>query len=117
MRTMTEPSSTTANAHKKNFKDIRYKERMERMRYQASVQHVDRGRVLRQNGDFSGALSEFLRAAEIDPGNETARQEIGRYAVAAAAAHSYRTRRRRSVAAAFAAKRRDEEHQRNRRRP
>ena len=65
------------NAHKKNIKDIRYKERMERMRYQASVQHVDRGRVLRQNGDYSGALSQFLRAAEIDPGNETARQEIG----------------------------------------
>ena len=65
------------NAHKKKLKDIRYKERLERMRFQASIQHVERGRVLRQNGDYSGALSQFLRAAEIDPGNETARQEIG----------------------------------------
>ena len=65
-----------SKAHAKSIKDIRYKERMERMRFQASVQHIDRGRVLRQNGDFSGALREFLRATEIDPGNETARQEI-----------------------------------------
>ena len=65
-----------SKAHAKSIKDIRYKERMERMRFQASVQHVERGRILRQNGDFSGALREFLRATEIDPGNETARQEI-----------------------------------------
>ncbi len=63
-------------AHAKKPKDIRYKTRLERMRFQAAVQHIDRGRVLRQNGDWSGALTSFLRAAEIDPGNQTARQEI-----------------------------------------
>ena len=63
-------------AHEKSIKDLRYKGRLERMRFSAAVQHVDRGRVLRQNGDYSGALTNFLRAVEIDPGNQTARQEI-----------------------------------------
>ena len=63
-------------AAQKSPKDLRYKERLERMRFQAAVQHIDRGRALRQSGDFSGALTNFLRAAEIDPGNQTARQEI-----------------------------------------
>src|SRR5437899_2322018 len=35
----------------KNPKDLRYKTHYETMRFQASVSHVDRGRVLRQNGD------------------------------------------------------------------
>ena len=64
-------------AHNKSPKDIRYKTRLESMRFQAAAQHVDRGRVLRQNGDFSGALTEFVRAAQIDPSNQTAQQEIG----------------------------------------
>jgi general secretion pathway protein D len=65
-----------SNAHQKSPRDLRYKTHLERMRFQAAVQHIDRGRVLRQNGDFSGALTNFLRAAEIDPGNQTAHQEI-----------------------------------------
>lgn len=60
----------------KDPKDLRYKAHFERMRYQASVAHVDRGRVLRQSGDVNGALSEFLRAREIDPANQAAQQEI-----------------------------------------
>jgi general secretion pathway protein D len=63
-------------AHLKKPKDLRYKARFERMRFQAAVAHVDRGRVLKQSGDLNGALSEFVRAYQIDPGNQAAQQEI-----------------------------------------
>jgi len=46
------------------------------MRFQLPPQHVDRGRILRQSGDIAGALNQFTRALEIDPGNEAAAQEI-----------------------------------------
>lgn len=60
----------------KNPKDLRYQAHLERMRFQAGVSHIDRGRVLRQSGDLAGALNEFRRAHEIDPSNQTAQQEI-----------------------------------------
>jgi general secretion pathway protein D len=60
----------------KSPKDLRYKARYERMKFQAAVSHVDRGRVLRQSGDLTGALNEFTRALQIDPSNQTASQEI-----------------------------------------
>jgi general secretion pathway protein D len=60
----------------KDPKEMRYQTHLERMRYQAAVSHIDRGRVLRQSGDLSSALGEFLRAHEIDPSNQTADQEI-----------------------------------------
>lgn len=63
-------------AHAKKPADIRYKERFERLRFQAAVAHVDRGRVLKQSGDLGGAMQEFVRAHEIDAGNQTADQEI-----------------------------------------
>jgi len=56
--------------------DLRYKTHFERMRFQAAAAHVDRGRVLRQNGDVNAALSEFQRAIAIDGGNQAAQQEI-----------------------------------------
>ena len=40
------------------------------------MQHVDRGRVLRQSGDVGGAINEFARALQIDPGNQAAAQEL-----------------------------------------
>jgi general secretion pathway protein D len=55
---------------------LRYQERLDRMRFQAAAVHVDRGRVLRQSGDIAGALNQFTRALQIDPGNEAAAQEI-----------------------------------------
>ncbi len=64
-------------AHNKDPKDMRYTARVDRMRFQAAAQHVDRGRVLRQSGDLAGALNQFTRALQIDPGNESAQQEIG----------------------------------------
>jgi general secretion pathway protein D len=63
-------------AHKKSPGDMRYQTRVDRMRFQAAAQHVDRGRVLRQSGDLAGALNQFTRALQIDPGNESAQQEI-----------------------------------------
>jgi len=64
------------HAHKKKPADMRYTARLDRMRFQAAAMHVDRGRVLRQSGDLAGALNQFTRALEIDPGNEAAEQEI-----------------------------------------
>jgi len=63
-------------AHQKNPGDLRYRERLDRMRFQAAAVHVDRGRVMRQSGDIAGALNQFTRALQIDPGNEAAAQEI-----------------------------------------
>jgi general secretion pathway protein D len=63
-------------AHTKAPGDVRYKTRLERMRGLASAQHVDRGRTLRQNSDYAGAITEFMRALQIDPGDQVAQQEI-----------------------------------------
>jgi general secretion pathway protein D len=64
--------------HATNLKpnDLRYKTNFARMRFQAAAAHVDSGRVLIQNGDLNGAMTQFLRALEINPGYEVARQEI-----------------------------------------
>ena len=63
-------------AHLKKPKDLRFKTRYERLKFEAANQHVDRGRVLRASGDVAGAANEFARALQIDPGNETAAQEL-----------------------------------------
>lgn len=60
----------------KKPKDIRYKLKTERLRFEAATAHVDRGRLLRQGGDAGGALTEFTRALQIDPANQTAQQEL-----------------------------------------
>ncbi|WP_348269097.1 cohesin domain-containing protein [Edaphobacter sp. DSM 109919] len=72
----------------KDPKDLTYKAHFERMRFQAGVSHIDRGRVLHQSGDLAGALNEFLRAREIDPSNETAQQEIDLLQHPEAASHT-----------------------------
>jgi general secretion pathway protein D len=59
-------------------KDLRYKTAYYRIRSTASSQHVTKGRKLYAAGDLPAALVEFLRAAEIDPGNEAAQQEVAR---------------------------------------
>ncbi len=63
-------------AHLKKPADIRYKERFERLRFQAAAAHVDRGRVLKEGGDLAGAAREFTRAQQIDPGNQVSLQEL-----------------------------------------
>lgn len=63
-------------AAQKNPKDLRYQTALYRVRVSASAAHISKGRKLLQAGDAQGALAEFLHAAEIDPGNEAAQQEI-----------------------------------------
>jgi general secretion pathway protein D len=76
-------------------KDIRYRTAMDRVKVSASTAHVTKGRKLLASGDEQGALVELLRAAEIDPGNEAAQQEIAqiraRHAEAATAANGDNT--------------------------
>ncbi len=66
------------HAHEKSPKDLRYLAHFQRMRFLAATQHIDRGRILRQSGDYTGAIQQFMRAAQIDPSNQAAQQEIER---------------------------------------
>ncbi len=65
-----------AMAYHKIPKDSRYKTSYERLRFDAASLHVKQGEKLRDQGDETGALTEFMRALEIDPSNELAAQEI-----------------------------------------
>jgi len=65
-------------AYSKEPKNLRFETAFYRIRIAASAEHVSKGRKLFQSGDEQGALAEFLHAAEIDPGNEAAGQEIAR---------------------------------------
>ncbi|HEY1985415.1 MAG TPA: cohesin domain-containing protein [Terracidiphilus sp.] len=65
-------------AEAKAPKDLRIRTALYRVRVSASGLHVTNGRKLLLTGDMQGALAEFLHAAEIDPGNEAAQQEIAR---------------------------------------
>jgi general secretion pathway protein D len=65
-------------AFNKDQRDTRFRIALARVRVTASSVHVTRGRKLAQAGDNQGALGEFLHAAEIDPSNEAAQQEIAR---------------------------------------
>ena len=57
-------------------KNLRYKTAYERLRFLAASAHVSRGEKLLAQNDATGALTEFLRALEIDPSNELAHQDI-----------------------------------------
>ena len=63
-------------AFQKDPKNLRYKTAYERTRFPAASAYVSRGERLRAQGDDTGALTEFLRALEVDPSNELARQDI-----------------------------------------
>lgn len=56
--------------------DLRYKTACERTRPLASELHLKRGKDLKEGGNITGALTEFLRAAAIDPSNVTVEQAI-----------------------------------------
>lgn len=56
--------------------DLRYKTAYERVRFDAAALHVKRGEELQRQGDKTGAMTEFLRALQIDPSNEVAQQDI-----------------------------------------
>ena len=63
-------------AFEKEPKNLRYKTAYERLRFQAAYAHVERGEKLMAQGDTTNALTEFMRALEIDPSNELAHQDI-----------------------------------------
>jgi general secretion pathway protein D len=65
-------------AYAKAPNDLRMRTAYYRIRPTASSAHVTNGRKMLQNGDQQGALGQFLRAAEIDPSNEAAIQEINK---------------------------------------
>jgi general secretion pathway protein D len=65
-------------AYAKAPNDLRFRAAYYRVRVSAASLHMTKGRKLLKSGDEQGALAEFLHAAEIDPGNETAQQEISR---------------------------------------
>jgi len=75
-----------SKASVKDGKDLRVRTALARVRVTDSAFHVTKGRKLAQGGDQQAALSEFLRAAEIDPGNEAAQQEIARIRLKSGAA-------------------------------
>ena len=57
-------------------KNLRYKTAYERLRFLAASAHVTRGEKLLAQNDTTGAVTEFLRALEIDPSNALAHQDI-----------------------------------------
>jgi general secretion pathway protein D len=59
-------------------KDLAFKTALARVRVSASGMHMSKGHRLLSVGDVQGALAEFLHAAEVDPGNEAAQQEIAK---------------------------------------
>ena len=63
-------------AYAKAPNDLRMRAAYYRLRQTASSLHVTQGRKLLDKGDQNGALSQFLRSTEIDPGNEAAIQQI-----------------------------------------
>jgi general secretion pathway protein D len=63
-------------AWKLDPKNLRYKTAYERLRFLAADAHVRQGEKLLAQNDTTGALTEFLRALEIDPSNELAHQDI-----------------------------------------
>ncbi|HVT99263.1 MAG TPA: secretin N-terminal domain-containing protein, partial [Acidobacteriaceae bacterium] len=63
-------------AYQKKPTEERYKISWERTRFAAAAIHVEQGERLRNQGNDTAALTEFLRALEIDPSNELAEQDI-----------------------------------------
>ena len=63
-------------AYQKKPTDEQYRLAFERTRFSAAALHVERGERLRDQNDYTGALTEFLRAVEIDPSNQLATQDI-----------------------------------------
>jgi general secretion pathway protein D len=58
--------------------NLDYRSSYERLRFLAGASHVHRGQLLREAGQLDGALTEFQKAAEIDPSSFIAQQEVKR---------------------------------------
>ncbi len=58
--------------------DLAIRAAFERMRFLAGASHVHRGQLLRDAGKLQEALTEFQKAADVDPSSFIAQQEIRR---------------------------------------
>jgi general secretion pathway protein D len=67
-----------SQAHSLKPKDPKYFTAFTRMRFYAAVEHVRQGQLLRDSGKLPEAVTEFQRAAEIDPTNFAAKGEAHR---------------------------------------
>jgi general secretion pathway protein D len=65
-------------AYEKNPKDLKYRVPYQRTRFLAAASKVHRGQKLREAGKLQEALELFQQAAQIDPTNDLAQQEIRR---------------------------------------
>ena len=65
-------------AYAKSPTDLRMRASYYRVRQVASSAHVTEGRKLQAQGNEEAALAQFMRAYEVDNGNEAASQEIAR---------------------------------------
>lgn len=65
-------------AYDKRPDDLKYRVPFERTRFLAAAVKVRRGQKLREQGKLQEALEQFVKAAEIDPSNDLAQQEIRR---------------------------------------
>src|SRR5882757_2642404 len=65
-----------AAAYQKEPGNLSYKTSYQRLKFTAAAVHTHQGEKLRDQGDMSGAMTEFMRALEIDPANELAQQDI-----------------------------------------
>jgi general secretion pathway protein D len=63
-------------AYEEKPDDLRYRTAYYRLRQTAGSFHVTRGHKMLAQGDETNALTEFMRASQIDPGNEAAVQQI-----------------------------------------
>ena len=63
-------------AYLRDPKDLTYKTSYERLRLQAAAAAVKHAERLRDQGDMTGAVTELMRALEIDPSYELANQEM-----------------------------------------
>jgi general secretion pathway protein D len=70
--------SAYQEAWRQKPKDIKYRTAAMRMRFLAGAAHVHRGQQLRDAGKLEEALTEFQKAASIDPGSFIASQEAQR---------------------------------------
>ena len=58
-----------AAAYQKDPNNLYYKTSYQRLKFTAAAVHTHQGEKLRDQGDMSGAMTEFMRALEIDPSN------------------------------------------------
>ena len=65
-------------AYQKDPKNLEYRTSYYKTRLQAAEYHIHLGQKIGATGDDAGALAEFMRALEIDPTAEVAKQEIDR---------------------------------------